>query len=94
MGQLVEIEPGRGLADTGQVEPFARLIVAEQLVVAMGPAEAGEVVAHGLGQIAHLGIFMDGLGPVALGQLGPVGTVNQGDVGEGRANPRQGIVDQ
>ena len=94
VGQLVEIQPGRGLADTVEVEPFQGLGIAEQFVVAVAPAQPGQIVAHGLGQIAHLGIFVDRLSPVPLGQFGPVGTVDQRDVGEDRAGPGERVIDQ
>ena len=60
----------------------------------MPPAQPGEVVAHGFGQIAHVGELAHGLGPVPLGQLGPVRTVDQGDVPHGRDLPAEGLVDQ
>ena len=94
VGQLVEVQPGRRLADAVEVEPLLRLLVAEQLVVAVGPAQPGQIVAHGLGQIAHLGVLMDRLGAVAFRQLGAVGAVDQRDVGEGRPGPAQRVVDQ
>ncbi|MNE02450.1 hypothetical protein D3C80_949260 [compost metagenome] len=94
VGQLVEVEAGRRLADAGQVEPFDGLLVAEQFVVAVGPAQTRQIVAHGLGQIAHLGVFMHRLGAVTLGQLGAVGAMDQRDVGEGRPGPAQGVIDQ
>ena len=94
VGQFVEVQPRRGLADAGQVEPGDGLGVAEQFVVAVRPAQAGQIVAHGLGQIAHLGVFMHRLGAVPLGQFGAVRPVNQRDVGEDRARPAQRVVDQ
>ncbi|MNE34358.1 hypothetical protein D3C80_1280780 [compost metagenome] len=66
VGQLVEVEAGRRLADARQVEPFDGLFIAEQFVVAVRPAQTRQIVAHGLGQIAHLGVFMHRLGAVAL----------------------------
>ncbi len=38
VGQFVEVQPGRRLVDAAQVEPFQRLFVAEQLIIAVRPA--------------------------------------------------------
>uniref|UniRef100_A0A0N5A035 PE-PGRS family protein n=1 Tax=Parastrongyloides trichosuri TaxID=131310 RepID=A0A0N5A035_PARTI len=87
VGQFVEVQAGGRFVDARQVEPGEGLFVAEQLVVAVRPAQPGQIVAHGFGQIAHVGVFVHRLRAVALGQLGPVRAVDQGDMGEGRTQP-------
>ena len=94
MGQLVPVQPRRALVDVGDVEPTDGFGIGEDLVIAVAPAQAGQIVAQGLGQIALVGIVAHGLGTVALGQLGPVGTVDQRDMGEGRLGKVQGLIDQ
>ena len=75
------------LDHVGDVEPGDGLLVGEDLVVAVAPAEPGQVVAHGLGQVAHVGELADRLGAVALGELGAVRPVDQRQVGEGGQRP-------
>ncbi|MNE44538.1 hypothetical protein D3C80_1387700 [compost metagenome] len=94
VGQLVEVEAGRRLADARQVEPFDGLFVAEQLMITVGPAQARQIVAHGLRQIAHLGVFMHRLRAVALAELGAIRSMDQRDVGEGRTGPAKRVIDQ
>src|SRR3546814_16467608 len=52
-GELRHVEARGRSADAAQVEPFDRLFGRDDLVVAMTPAEATQVVAHGLRQEAH-----------------------------------------
>ena len=76
-------------ADAVQVEPFDRLVGRDDFVVAVAPAEAQQVVAHGRGQIAHVAIGLDAERAVALGQLLAVRAVDQRDVCENRAPPNR-----
>ncbi len=59
----------------------------------MAPAQAGEVVPQRLGQVAHLPVGLDAQRAVALGQLGPVRSVDQRDVAHLRHEPAHGVID-
>ncbi len=59
----------------------------------MAPAEPQEIVAQGLGQIAHLAIGLDPERAVALRQFGAVGAVDQRQVGEFGDRPVERLVD-
>ena len=54
----------------------------EELLVAMRPAEACQIVDHGVGQVAEIAIGKDRGGAVTLGEPGPVEPEDQGNVGE------------
>ena len=69
------------------------LLRRHDLVVAMRPAEADEIVAHRLGQVAHGAIGIDAERAVALGQLGAVGAVDQRDVRHHRHRPAERVVE-
>ena len=75
--QLLVIHPRRAFADGFEIEPFDRLRGGDDLVIAMAPAQPQQIVAHGLGQIAHVAIGLDRQRAMALGQLGAVGAVDQ-----------------
>ena len=64
--ELLEIEAGRALADILEIEPFDGLLGGNDLVIAVAPAQPQQVVAHGLGQIAHVAIGLDGQRAMAL----------------------------
>ena len=65
--ELLEVEARRRLADVVEVEPFDRLLAADDLVVAMAPAEPQQIVATRLGQDAQLvAIGVDAERAVAL----------------------------
>ena len=52
--ELLEVEARRRLADMVEVEPFDRLFAADDLVVAMAPAEAQQIIEQRFGQDAQL----------------------------------------
>ncbi len=56
--KLFQVEPRRALADSVEVEPFLRLSVGKELVIAMAPAQTREVIAHAGGRIAHRLVFL------------------------------------
>src|SRR3546814_18634909 len=91
--QLHEVEARRRLADRVEVEPFDGLLGGDDLVVAMAPAEAQQIVAQRLRQVAQVAVGVDAEGAVALRQLGPVGPVDQRTVGEGRRFPVPRLVE-
>ena len=65
--ELLEVEARRLLADMIDVEPFDRLVAADDLVVAMAPAEAQQIIEQRLGQDAELvAIGVDAQRAVAL----------------------------
>ena len=78
--QFLVIHPRGALADGFEIEPLDRLFGGNDLVIAMAPAQAEKVIAHGLGQVAHVAIGFDRQRAVALGKLGAVRSVDQGQV--------------
>ena len=88
---LGEVQTRRRAADGIQPEPGDGLVGADDLVVAVAPAQAQEVVAQGRRQVAHVAIGLDAEGAVALRQLGAVGAVDKGNMGEGRCPPAAGV---
>ena len=81
-GQPRHVEAGGAAADRVEVEPLDRLRGRDHLVVAMAPAQAQQVIAHGFREKAHVPIGLDCKRAVALGQLGAIGAVDQGNVRE------------
>src|SRR3546814_8065087 len=76
--ELFEVEARRRAADMGKVEPLGRLRAADDLVVAVPPAEAEEIIVHRFGQIAHLvAIGVDAERAMTFRQLRAVGAVDQ-----------------
>ena len=73
--ELLEVEARRRLADMVEVEPVDRLVAADDLVVAMAPAEAQQIIEQRLGQDAQLvAIGIDAERAVALADsLAPSG---------------------
>ena len=67
--QLLVIHPRRALADGSKIEPLDRLCGGDDLVIAMAPAQPEQIVAHGLGQIAHVAIGLHRQRAMALGKL-------------------------
>ena len=76
------------------VEELDELLQAEDLLIAVGPAEADQIVDQGLGQQAVLLVLDDGAGAVALGELGAVGAEDHGHVAEGWHLEAQRLVDE
>jgi hypothetical protein len=68
-GQLFRVVLRRRLAQVLQIEPFDELLAREDLGVAVRPAQARQIVEHGLGQIALVAIARDGHRAVALAHL-------------------------
>ena len=91
--QLFRIKPRRAFADAVEVEPFPRLIVREELIIAVAPAQTGQIVAHTSGRVAHLLVFFCAKRAVAFRKLLAVGAVNQGDVGVNWQGPAHGVID-
>ena len=71
-----------------EAEPFDRLLAADDLVVAVAPAEPKQIIGQRLRQDSELvAIGIDPERPVALAELGAVGPVDQRDMGVGRLRP-------
>ena len=82
---------GRG-ADLAEVEELGQLVLGEDLLVAVGPAEAREVVHHRLGQEALVAVRQHGRRAVALREAFPVRAEDHRDVGEHRQRVAEGLV--
>jgi len=93
--ELVEVEDGRRRGDALEGEDAGQLGEGKGLGLAVfrAPAEEGEVVDHGFGQIAHLAEGGDGGGAVALGKTLAVCAENRGEVRELGQGPAEGLVD-
>ena len=79
VGELGCVEARRRAADARQVEPLDCLLGRDDLVVAVAPAQAQQVVAQRLGQEAHVAIGVDAQCAVPLAELGAVGSMDQRD---------------
>ena len=71
--QLVEVERRGRLVHVVDVEQPRHLLAREDLLVAMRPAEAHEVVEQRLGQVALVAVLQHAHRAVALGELRAVG---------------------
>ena len=87
--ELGEVEARGRPPDAVEIEPADHVFHRHDLVVAMAPAEPHEIIAQGLGQIAHGPIGLDPERAVALGELGAVRPMDQGHMGEDRRLPAE-----
>ena len=93
-GQLVRVEDRRGAGDALQREGADQLRGREHLrAVVQGPSEQGQEVDHGLREVAHFAVLGDGRGAVPLAELGAVRGQDDGQVGEERRFPPEGLVE-
>src|SRR3546814_8219833 len=89
--QLFGVKARRRTADRLQREPFYGLGAADNLVVAMSPAKAEQIILQRFGEDAQLvAIGLYPQCPMALGQLCPVGSMDQRDVRIDRLRPAHG----
>src|SRR5690606_12635823 len=72
-----EVKTRRRAADAFEVEPLDCLFRGENLVVAMTPAEAHEIVPHRLRQIAEIAVSFRAKRAMTLGELGAIRTMNE-----------------
>jgi hypothetical protein len=91
--ELFGVELGGGRGDVVEVEPLHQLRAAEDLVVAVAPAEAGQVVDDGLGQVAVVVVLGDAHRAVALGELLAVVAEDHRQVGVLRHHGAEGLQD-
>ena len=70
--ELFFVEDPGGFAHVLQGEVLHQFFPGEDLLVAVGPAQAHQVVDQGLGQEALLPVGEDGSGAVAFGEFAPV----------------------
>ena len=54
--EMVQVQ---AFADAAKVEPVAGLRVAKEFVIAMGPSQTGQIIAHPRRRLAHGLIFFD-----------------------------------
>ena len=72
-GKLFEIEGRSRFVDIGDVEQASHFLDGEEFLVAVRPAQAHQIIEHGLGQEAFVPIVQHADGAMALRQLGAVG---------------------
>ena len=77
----------------GEIEGLDHLLRREELLIPMAPAQAHQIVAQGGGQIAHGPVGVDPERPVALGELGAIGPMDERDMGHDRHGPAQRLID-
>jgi hypothetical protein len=82
--ELLGIELRGAAADVIEIEPFDELVHREHLLVAVRPAEPGEVVVQGLGQVAVVEVLHDAHGAVALRETFAVLAEDHRDMAEQR----------
>ncbi len=92
--ELGKIETRRRPVDIGDVEPLDGLLVIENFIVAMRPAETCQIIAHGFRQVAQALIIADRLRAVALAELGAIGAMDQRNMREDRHLPIERHVNQ
>jgi hypothetical protein len=69
--ELVGVEGGRGLVDIGDVEQLDHLVEGKDLLIAVGPAEAHQVVEQRLRQVALIAVGDDADRAVRLDSRAP-----------------------
>ena len=77
-----------------EIEGGDQLVAGEDLLIAVRPAEAGEIVDEPVGQEAEVAIGRDGHGAVALAEPRLVGPENQRDVPEGGQGIAERLIEQ
>lgn len=92
--ELGGVKGGGGGVKIGAVEIGNEFFFREELLIAVGPAQAHQVVNQGLGQQAVLFVLDDGARAVAFGELLTVGAKNHGHMAEARHGQAQGFVDE
>src|SRR5882757_6780450 len=75
--QLCEIETCRRAPDLRQIECCNHFVRGKNLLVAMSPAKPDQIITHRLRQVAHGPIGIDPKRPMAFGELGSVGAVDE-----------------
>ena len=91
--EFFEIHPRGAFADMVQIEPFDGLGGGDDFLIAMAPAQPDEIIAHGLGQVAHVAIGLDGQRAVTLGKLGAVWAMDQRQMPIDGLRPAHGLDD-
>ena len=91
--QLLGVEGRRGLRDVLHVEELNHLVKCEDLLIAVAPAEADEVVDECLGEIAVIAVLHYAHRTVALRELGAVVAEDHRDVCELGDREAQRLVD-
>ena len=92
--QLVHVKAGSRRIQVGTVKELHQLVQAENFLIAVGPAEADQIVYQGLGQQAVLLILDDSPCTVTLGELGAVLSQNHGHMAEDRLLQAKSAVDK
>ncbi len=84
VGQLLHVEEGRRALDVLEGEALEDRLDRHDLLVAGAPAQKGQVVAEGIGQVPLLPVHLDGDRVTALGELLALLVDQQRQVGVGR----------
>ena len=92
--QFFDVEDGRVLGDAVEGELFDEFVAAEDFLIAVRrPAEEGQEVDQGIGQVPHVAVLLDRRSAMALAHLLLVGAEDERYVGELRSFEAQGLVD-
>ena len=91
--ELLGVEGGGGPVHGSDFEELEELGAREDLLVSMRPAKPGEMVEHGLGEIAVVAETRDRYRPMALRKPLAVAAEDHGDVGVGGKLAPQGAED-
>ena len=76
-----------------EIKPRDCLLAADDLVVAVAPAQPEQIVAHRFGQEPLAPVLLQADRAVALGELLAVGAVNERDMGKLRHRPAEGLIE-
>ncbi len=92
--ELLRIEDGRRRLNVLPGKFLDQLVPRKNFLVAMRPAEPGQVIDHGLRQISHVFVRHDRRRPVALRETRFVGPEDHGEMAEARRRKPEGLEDR
>ena len=82
IAQLFRIKPRWRAANGIKREPLDRLGAADNLIIAMAPAKAEQIIDHRVGKIALIAVGVDAKRAMAFREFGPINAMNQRDMGK------------
>ena len=93
MFELGEVKTGGGPTNGAEIEEIDHFFHREKFLIAMAPAQPHQIIAQGLGQIAHGLIGFYTQSTVAFGQFCTIGPMNQRNMCHFRYVPATGLID-